>query len=97
MTGAITCASCHNPHVQNPEEGRFLRVKLGKNDELCLRCHAEMNQGKGGYSHPVNIPLEDRDDLFGFPQFSSLKKVYESKENKVTCTVYTCQENCVCP
>lgn len=90
VTGAITCASCHNPHVQNHEEGKFLRVKLGKSDELCLRCHVDMNQKQNGYSHPVNVTLQNKEGFFAYPQFSSLRKVYEKKENNVTC--YVCHK-----
>ncbi len=83
----LSCISCHDPHNQTQSEKKFLRVALGKDDELCLKCHKAMNQQLGGFSHPVKISHSVKDDLFILPQFSSLRIVYSQKDNKITCTV----------
>ena len=92
VTGAITCVSCHNPHVQPNGQvgGKFLRLPM-TNDELCKRCHTSMDIGvDDGHrtgTHPVNVSMTSSDSMFARPQFSWLSSVYVEKGNKVQCSV----------
>ncbi len=88
--GQLSCGSCHFAHVQpeGREGGKYLRVAMGNNDELCLRCHGQMNVlTLGGTSHPLVSFSGYSTGLFTQPQYSSLRRVYVQKGNKITCTV----------
>lgn len=46
--GAVTCATCHDPHVHAPKggtgKGAFLRIPNDKEASLCRNCHTEKGQ-----------------------------------------------------
>jgi predicted CXXCH cytochrome family protein len=65
--GRITCATCHDPHVNSIPP--FLRLDNSA-DALCLDCHAARNMDSvrtytgAMLSHPVGITIPGSDSTF---------------------------------
>ncbi|TYO97132.1 putative CxxxxCH...CXXCH cytochrome family protein [Geothermobacter ehrlichii] len=87
-TGVVACSRCHDPHGDNVQNPKLLKLPPSRGyvaEDMCLDCHADWNVSNHGIeTHPMGVRLDTAPGNLPDASNDPADKYYDTPDNSQT-------------